>query len=154
MNAPTLPSAPRATRHKGAARRVAALCALLLANVAAQAQAPGEDPVVLTRPLTVQMLPTGAAPASGGLTPPVDMPAWLRARVARYEAKAYSANTDGMLTDNDVVTTANAQGLQKTCVQEVGSNTMSGSTSQFNRYGPNASPQVVVLRGDLVNVCR
>ena len=154
MNAPTLPSGRVATRRGRAAWRGATLYALLVTGSLAQAQAPGEDPVVLTRPLSVQMAPTGAAPTSGGLTPPVDMPAWLRARVARYEAKAYSANTEGILTDNDVVTTAQAQGLQKTCVQEVGSNTLSGSSSQFNRYGPNASPQVVVLRGDLVNVCR
>lgn len=154
MNTPPLPTACAGRRHNGATWRGATVCALLLASNLAQAQAPGEDPVVLSRPLTVQMLPTGAAPASGGLTPPVDMPAWLRARVARYEAKAYSADTDGILTDNDVVATAQAQGLQKTCVQEVGSNTLSGSSSQFNRYGPNASPQVVVLRGDLVNVCR
>ena len=78
----------------------------------------------------------------------------LRARVARYEAKAFSADTAGILTNNDVVTTANAEGMQKTCVQEVGSNSLSGSSASTLRYGPNQAPQVVVLRGDLVNICR
>ena len=33
----------------------------------ARSQAPGEDPVILTKKLTVQMLPTGAAAPSTGL---------------------------------------------------------------------------------------
>ena len=55
---------------------------------------------------------------------------------------------------DDVVTTANAQGMQKTCVQEVGSNTVSGAATGTGKYGPNQAPQVVVLRGDLVNICK
>ena len=53
-----------------------------------------------------------------------------------------------------MVTTANAQGMQKTCVQEVGSNTVSANTTGSAKYGPNQAPQVVVLRGDLVNICK
>lgn len=53
-----------------------------------------------------------------------------------------------------MVTTANAEGMQKTCVQEVGSNTLSSSSASTLRYGSNQAPQVVVLRGDLVNICR
>lgn len=120
----------------------------------AWSQAPGEDPVVLTKKLTVQMLPMGAAAPSTGLDNGNAMPSWLRARIARYEAKAFSDDTSGVLTNNDVVTTASAEGMQKTCVQEVGSNTMSGSTAGSGRYGPNQGPQVVVLRGDLVNICK
>lgn len=132
--------------------------ALLLASAvmgnAAWSQAPGEDPVVLTKKLLVQMQPVGAAAPSTGLDNSNTMPSWLRARIARYEAKAFSDDTTGVLTNNDVVTTANAQGMQKTCVQEVGSNTQSANTTGSAKYGPNQAQQVVVLRGDLVNICR
>ena len=80
------------------------------------------------------------------------MPSWLRARIARYEARAFSDDTSGIATQNDVVTTANAQGMQKTCVQEVGSNTAAAGSA--GKYGPNQAPQIVVLRGDLVNICK
>ena len=84
----------------------------------------------------------------------IPIPSWLRARIARYEAKAFSDDPGGVLTNNDVVTTANAQGMQKTCVQEVGSNTVSGAATGTGKYGPSQAPQVVVLRGDLVNICK
>lgn len=116
------------------------------------AQAPGEDPVVLGKKLIVQMMPTAPLPTPGHLDGDNTTPSWLRARIARYEAKAFSADTTGILSNNDVVTTANAEGMQKTCVQEVGSNILSSSSTA--RYGPNQAPQVVVLRGDLVNICR
>jgi len=132
----------------------AGLAALSVAGNTAWAQAPGEDPVILNQRLTVQMLPTGAPAASTGLDTANAMPSWLRARVARYEAKAFSEDTTGVLTHNDVVSTATAQGMQKTCVQEVGSNTFSANTTGAGKYGPSQAPQVVVLRGDLVNICK
>ncbi|WP_422842800.1 hypothetical protein [Acidovorax sp. M2(2025)] len=138
-----------ALRSAGAAALAAAFAA-----APAGAQAPGEDPVVLTKKLTVQMQPTGAPAQSTGLDNPGTMPSWLRARIARYEAKAFSDDPAGVATQNDVVTTANAQGMQKTCVQEVGSNTVAGGAAGAGRYGPNQAPQVVVLRGDLVNICK
>ena len=139
--------------------RFVGLCAALvmvsgLVSGPAWSQAPWEDPVILTKKLSIQMQPTGAAPASTGLDGSNTMPSWLRARIARYEAKAFSDDTSGVLTNNDVVTTANAQGMQKTCVQEVGSNTVSAGTTGSAKYGPNQAPQVVVLRGDLVNICK
>lgn len=130
-----------------------AVSALSLA-APAWSQAPGEDPVVLTQKFSVQMQPVGAAPGSTGLDNANAMPSWLRARIARYEAKAFSDDTGSVLTQNDVVTTANAQGMQKTCVQEVGSNTVSSGAAGAGKYGPNQAPQVVVLRGDLVNICK
>ena len=130
-------------------------CVAGLLAAPAWSQAPGEDPVVLTKKITVQMQPLGAAPASTGLDNANSMPSWLRARIARYEAKAFSDDPEGVLTNNDAVTTANAQGMQKTCVQEVGSNTVSGTNAAgTSKYGPNQTPQVVVLRGDLVNICK
>lgn len=140
------------TRH--AWPRLAAWCLCLPLFGCAWAQAPGEDPVILTKKFTVQMQPTGAVTPSSNLEGNTSMPAWLRARIARYEAKAFSEDTSGVLTNNDVVTTANAQGMQKTCVQEVGSNTVASGTANTARYGTTAAPQVVVLRGDLVNICK
>lgn len=131
----------------------AAFAISLACAVDAFAQAPGEDPVVLKNKLVVQMMPTGGATMSGNLDGSPSMPSWLRARIARFEAKAFSSDTTGLLTDNDVVTTAAAQGMKKTCVQEIGSSTVSSSSGGFNRYGPQSAPQVVVLRGDLVNIC-
>ena len=129
---------------------------MLLGRAAGPAwsQAPGEDPVVLTKTPTLQMQPTAPAAASTGLDNSNTIPSWLRARIARYEAKAFSDDTTGVLTNNDVVTTATAQGMQKTCVQEVGSSTVSSNTTGSAKYGPNQTPQVVVLRGDLVNICK
>lgn len=116
--------------------------------------APGEDPVQLIKRLEQLSLPGPLAPKSGNLDGRLDMPAWMKARIARYEARAFSAFADeSLLTDNDVVTTASAQGLRKTCVQEVGSISSSNGNA-LNRYGPGNQQQVVVLRGDLVNICK
>lgn len=138
------------------ARRATLALACACASLAGPAwsQAPGEDPVILTKKLTVQMQPTGAVAPSGSLDNATTMPSWLRARIARYEARAFSEDTTGILTNNDVVTTATAQGMQKTCVQEVGSSTVSATTPATAKYGPSQAPQVVVLRGDLVNICK
>ena len=133
------------------------LLALALAAVmpSPRAQtAPGEDPVQLIKRLEQLSLPGPLAPKSGNLDGRLDMPAWMKARIARYEARAFSAFADeSLLTDNDVVTTASAQGLRKTCVQEVGSISSSNGNA-LNRYGPGNQQQVVVLRGDLVNICK
>lgn len=124
-----------------------ALGALACLQGAVAQNAPGEDPVVLDRKITIQMLPNGAAPRSGYISPPADMPAWQKARVARYEAKAFSGDPGDILTNKDVVSTATSDGFKTTCTQTIGSATVATT--------PAGSPkeQVVVLRGDLVNVC-
>jgi hypothetical protein len=101
-------------------------------------------------------MPSGPRQQAGGMDGPTDIPAWMRARINRYVAKAYSATAeDGSIyTDSDVVTTVQTEGLQKTCVQEVGSSSVPTGDSLGTRYGPQTRDQVVVLRGDLVNVCR
>ena len=131
-----------------------ALAAALAAGDTALA-APGEDPLNLSGPVEHLSLPGPPAPKSGNLDGLLDMPAWMKARIARYEAKAFSASADDgtLLTDNNVVTTASAQGLRKTCVQEIGSTSNPGNNT-FNRFGPGNQQQVVVLRGDLVNICK
>ena len=136
--------------------KISALCVAiyLIASAPALAQfAPGEDPINLTKVSKTELRPTAPQQVSGSLDPLFGMQGWLRARVTRYEARAYSDNTsDNLLTDNDAVTTASAQGLNKVCVQEVGSSTT--SSTGFGKYGPKGGAQIVVLKGDLVNICK
>lgn len=118
--------------------------------------APGEDTIILKGPVKYLAIPTAPQPKSGNLDGPYDIPAWMRARMSRYVAKAYSATADDgtIYTDSDVVTSIQSEGLRKTCIQEVGSNAMDATDTFGTRYGPQVKEQVVVLRGDLVNVCR
>ena len=137
------------------ARQLAALSVLSWIGAAGAQAVPGEDPVVLGR-VSYLALPTGAAPRSGAMDPAGDLPAWMRAKVSRYEAQSFSNATDTILTDRDVVNTTRSVGTRRTCVQEVGSSTTMarpGSGSSMVRPANNTN-QVVVLRGDLVNVCR
>lgn len=129
--------------------------ALLMAPALGIPAAPGEDIIVLSKPVSYASTPLPDTSKSEHLNHVIDMPAWMRARVSRFTAKAYSASADdgSIITDNDVVTTTTSQGLRKTCVQEVGTTTTT-SDSLGGRYGPGQKDQVVVLRGDLVNVCR
>lgn len=119
----------------------------------APASAPGEDTIVLNA--QVQFM--GGMGASGARSKPLEaageLPAWMRARIARYTAKAYSGQADdgSIYTDNDVVTRSNAAGFKKTCVQEVGSNTIESKPGSPS--GSLKGDQIVVLRGDLVNIC-
>lgn len=129
------------------------LAVSLLTGASAFAQyAPGEDPVVLNNKVTYQYLPLNNQRKSGDLDKSDGIPAWMQAKISRYTAKAYSAQTTGIKTEEDVINTVQSNGLSTTCVQEVGTSTAS-STSGFNRYGPKPADQVVVLRGDLVNIC-
>jgi hypothetical protein len=99
---------------------------------AAGQSAPGEDPIFLENKISIQMLP---------------LPAWQRAKLSRYEAKAYSGNTGNILTEKDVVHSSTTDGFRTTCTQSIGSTT--GTTS----LGAKPTEQVVVLRGDVVNIC-
>ena len=118
--------------------------------------APGEDTIQLNGPVQYQLMPTRPQVQSGGMDGPQEIPAWMRARMNRYVAKAYSATADDgtIYTDNDVLTTVQTDGFQKTCLQEVGASSVPASDSLGTRYGPQTQEQVVVLRGDLVNICR
>lgn len=127
---------------------------LMLAAPALAWAAPGEDPVVLTQKQSVGMLPGGPPPRSTDAVLTDGMPSWLRARVARFESKAMADPADKSIrTDQDVVTQATAQGMKKTCIQDLGSSN-APSGNGFNQYGPKGQDQVVVLRGDVVNVCK
>ncbi len=113
--------------------------------------APGEDPLKIIGKVEHFSSPNGPAPRSGSLEGSGEMPAWLKAKVARYEAKAFSASADDgtLLTDKDVTTTATTQGLRRSCTQDLGSST---APARPGRLGNNQ--QIVVLRGDVVNLCR
>jgi hypothetical protein len=133
---------------------IVVLALSLSMNSRASAQSgPGEDPISMTKVTKTDMRPTAPQQLSGSLDPLFGMQGWLKARVTRYEARAYSDNAaDTIVSDNDAVTTASAQGLKKVCVQEVGSTAASAGFG--NKYGPKGAAQIVVLKGDLVNICK
>ena len=116
--------------------------------------APGEDPLFFSEPVTFIYAPGALAKPSSSLDGSLELPAWMKAKMARFTAKAFSATADdgSIYTDNDVINTTQSNGFKTTCVQEVGSN--SGDAAMGSRYGPGQRDQVVVLRGDLVNICK
>lgn len=116
------------------------------------AAAPGEDPVVLSKPVDYLRLPTAKQQTSSGLDTVTDIPINVKAKIARYEAMSMT-NAPGISTEANVVTTTttSSTGMQRTCTQDLASNT---NASAFNRYGPQTKDQIVVLKGDLINVCR
>ena len=119
--------------------------------VCAQAR-PGEDPVTITKRVSNLQLPDGGVAKSKPLDS-AEMPASLRAKVARFEAKSKSGETSGFSSDKDVTRESSSDGFKKTCIQDVGSNT-STSAQQPGRPGQTNNQQIVVLRGDLVNICK
>lgn len=118
-----------------------------------QAQtAPGEDPVQLTEKITHTMLPLNTATQVAGKAFQ-EVPAWMDAKLARFTAKAFSVDTTGILTDDSVATSVTSDGIRKVCTQDIGSNIATLSAASNARLGI-AAPQAVVLRGDLINICR
>lgn len=132
----------------------ASLAALFLAGSVWAQNAPGEDPVILTKRISVQMAPIGAARASSPLESMNNMPAWMKAKVARYEAKANSDQTNGISTDEDATRSASSDGFKKTCIQEVGSTTAANPSPGTRGNTLSSNQQIVVLKGDLVNICK
>ena len=120
----------------------------LLANpLLSLAQVPGEDPVILQKKQLVQMLPMGSAPNSTAPTFHTDLPDWQRAKTSKYQAKALNIEKGSVMTGQDVINTANDNGAKTTCTQSIASNVVpKGTTLQ-------GKDQIVVLRGDLVNIC-
>jgi hypothetical protein len=135
-------------------RRFLTLWFALQAASLCQAQpAPGEDPLVLNQGVHRTMVPlptsTPAAPSAYR-----ELPAWMDAKLARFQAKAFATDTTGVVTDEDVVTRTAQEGVRKVCTQELASNSTGSAGGILNRYGPRPDAQIVVLRGDLVNICR
>lgn len=122
---------------------------LFIFGAAANAQnVPGEDPVQIKSQVTYQMAPNPIIKKSTDINMKTGLSGADQAKLTRYTAMAYSAKPN-VLTDKDVVSSVSTKGLYTTCVQSVGSTTApaSGAASVL------ATQQVVVLRGDLVNVC-
>lgn len=126
------------------------LVALGAPPASAQAtSAPGEDPLVLNGRVEHLNMPWAPPPPSKGLDTLAEMPIAIQAKVTRYLAKSMSGDTEGIHTDADVITTTATQGMRRSCTQEIASNTATGRNGTIN-----AAPQIVVLRGDLINACR
>lgn len=107
--------------------------------------APGEDPVAISGRVTYLQLPTAPATRSTSVQYMQIMPDDAAAKVSRYTAKAYSANLGNIKTEKDVVQSVQTNGTQTNCYQSI------GSVSAPRGIGNNE--QVVVLRGDVINIC-
>ncbi|QIL72969.1 hypothetical protein G7048_23030 [Diaphorobacter sp. HDW4B] len=138
-------------RIRGYLLMATAVC--LSAPLCTLAQAPGEDPIVLNKEVKVQMLPLNQNKASNQITHDLGIPAWQQAKMSRYTAKAFSADTTGIYTDKDVVQSVNTQGSKVTCSQSVGSTATASAVGAAKGTVSASGDQVVVLRGDMVNVC-
>jgi len=122
------------------------MAGLGLFTASASWSAPGEDTIQLQQPVEHLQLPLGASSKSQGLDSNTEIPTSLRAKIVRYEAKTFTDRTDDIYTDTDVTRQVTTQANRKTCIQDVGSNVGSQVSG--------TKDQVVVLRGDLINVCR
>ena len=107
--------------------------------------APGEDPVTISGRVTYLQLPTAAATRSTSIQYQQQLPDDAAAKISRYTAKAYSANIGQIKTEKDVIQSVQTKGMQTNCYQSIGSTT-APSTSGNNE-------QIVVLRGDVINIC-
>lgn len=131
---------------------VAALATWLNITCAHAQTAPGEDPVSLTEKVTHNMLPLNTSPQIAAKSFQ-EVPAWMDAKLARFTAKAFSIDTTGIVTDESVATTVVNDGFRKVCTQDVGNNIATQTAAGNARLGI-AAPLAVVLRGDLINICR
>lgn len=120
--------------------------------------APGSDPIVVGGKVSYLALPAGPARASEPLYLGTGIPSFLQAKIARYEAKAFSAleGGDGTIhTEKDVISRQTGNALQRTCTTDVASNTVVPTVGPSGRYGPGAGgDQIAVLRGDVVTICK
>ena len=140
------------SNKKKSAKFLVLLVVVFSGSLAIAQSAPGEDPINLQNRVSIQMLPLGGAPKSSSINYSTDIPAWQKARIARYEAKAFSGNKGDILTEKDVVNTSTSDGFKTTCTQSIGSTT-APATGITTGAGVKPVEQVVVLRGDLVNIC-
>lgn len=124
------------------ASTLAGLCTPFLA-----ASAPGEDPVILNGRVTYLQLPTAPVARSGNLEYRKDVPDEIAAKVSRYTAKAFSPTLGNIKTEKDVVQSVQTNASQTTCYQSI------GSVSGEGARGIQDREQIVVLRGDVINVC-
>ena len=136
--------------HPGKKCATALLLTLLgLSATASWAQgAPGEDTITIHRGPSYQLGPYIARPMSKDANLRDTVSAGERAQTALYTAKAYSSNPGDVLTDKDVVNAVHTDGLKTTCTQN-----LNIPTAKTPAGSLVSQPQVVVLRGDVINVC-
>ncbi len=135
-----------------------ALSGLAQSHCALAQGAPGSDPIVLGGKVSYLALPTPPARTSEPLHLGTGIPSFLQAKIARFEAKAFSAleGGDGTVhTEKDVVSRQTGNALQRTCTTDVASNTITPAVGPSGRYGPGTGgDQIAVLRGDVVTICK
>ena len=128
------------------------------ATIAWSQDAPGSDPIVIGAAVSYLALPTPALAPSGQLDQAAELPSWIQAKVTRYEAKAFSdleGESGTIRTERDVISSQKGNALQRNCTTEVASNSYAGAAAgPANRYGPGKQDQIVVLRGDVVTICK
>lgn len=131
---------------------VAATAGVLLAAGSLAQAAPGEDPITITKPVIYQELPGPQRAPSGDIHYNQDLPPGIAAKVGRYTADAYAATPGtNVKTDRDVVQSVKTNGLYTTCNQSVGSTF--GAAGAAGLKKPGGADQIVVLRGDMINIC-
>lgn len=125
--------------------RMSACAAVILSVMAVPIYAaPGEDPVVIGNRVQYLQIPTQAPARSTSITyNRGGLPDDMQAKIARYSAQAYTPVPTGISTEKDVVQSVRTNGTQTTCTQGIASG---ASTSA-------SGDQVVVIRGDLINIC-
>lgn len=137
---------------------ILASAALCFASGAWAQYAPGSNPIVINDPVSYLSLPTAPFRPSEQLKSDNDIPAWLQAKVARFEAKAFSelGDSSGVVkTERDVVSRQTGNALNRTCTTEVASNTITPGIGPSGQYGPGSNPdQIAVLRGNVITICR
>ncbi len=126
------------------------LVAVMLASACTCAlAAPGEDPVQINAKVSYLQMPTGPRAGSADIRHRSGMPEDVRAKMARYTAQAYSSDTTGISTEKDVVSSVRTNSMgATTCVQSV------QPAAPVKGGGGKGQDQVVVIRGDLINICR
>jgi hypothetical protein len=138
-------------------RTVVALASLCAAQMA-WSQAPGSDPIQLHGEVSYLAMPTASPARSKDIDRHTDIPSNIKAKISRFEAKSFAVLNGGdgtIQTGQDVISTSTGSALEKSCTQSVGSNTVTPTAGPSGRYGTgSAQDQIVVLRGDLVNICR
>ena len=110
------------------------MVSLLLAAGGTQA-GPGEDPVTITSKVVFTLGPMAPTIKSTDINYNRGIPDDVQAKIARYSAQAHTSNSTGIATERDVVQSVRTNGTPGG-----GSVSVSGD-------------QIVVLRGDMINIC-
>ncbi len=135
-------------KRKSASAMGKLIVAMLAGAATCALAAPGEDPVHITGKVSYLQMPTAPRSISSGIVYKTGMPDDAKAKIAHYVAKSFSANTEGIQTEKDVVSSVQTNSMGGvTCVQTL-------QPSAPSPGAPMGEDQVVVIRGDLVNICR